>query len=156
VKRFYSEDNSCNIENLLTYLKNIKMDKIDRPKIPVALKFANSRVQKLLEERELSKEDFLKKYDNNEELYNIIHNSKVGNIEITKISDNPGYLSVNDTVSGFTAGFGEGMSCFIDCISSYYYTSTVQKIDWENKIFYTLNSKYSFKFNEFNSQDKET
>lgn len=153
IKGFYSEDDSCTIDNITKYL-NENMGKIDRPEIPVALVFTHPRFKKILELRKLSKEEFLKDHPDEEDIYDAIYNSKTGFITITKISDNPGYLSNNETVSGYTAGFGEGMSCFIDCISNYYYTSTIQKIDWENNIFYTLNSKYSFEFNESDIEGK--
>lgn len=92
----------------------------------------------------MSKEDFIKKYGDSP-LYEIIRNSKMGDIEIEKVVDSP----LDEVkMKGITPGFSEGMSCYIEDNDRYYYTSTIQSIDWENNIFHTLNSDYKFKFNE--------
>lgn len=87
----------------------------------------------------MSKEEFLEKVENNEELYNQIQNSKSGYITIEKD---------HDIHRGYTAMFGEGLPCYLSSVSEWYITSNVQKIDWENKTFDTLNSTYKFKFQE--------
>lgn len=83
----------------------------------------------------------------------LVKNSKVGKISIRKISKNPGYLDKNGQFSGITANFGEGMGVYISDTTEWFTTSTIQKIDWENHRFYTLNSTYEFQFNEI---DEET
>jgi len=146
IKGFYSEDNSYTINNIFKYCIS-NMNKIHNIEIPLVLSTFDDRLANILEIKKLSKEEFLSKYPD-ENIYNDLQNSKEGHIKITKISDNPGYLSEGNTKEGYTPAFGEGISCYMNCDDSYYYTSVVKKIDWENKIFYTLNSKYSFEFNE--------
>lgn len=158
IRGFYSEDNSCTIEKILEYCTNTMepLPKKEMPKNP--LDGIDTRTMQIMAIKDLSKEEFLEKYQD-EELYNDIHNSKSGHIKITKVSDNPGYLGKGGTREGFTPAFGEGISCYISCLTEYYYTSIITKIDWENNVFYTLNSKYSFEFNESTdseSKDKET
>ena len=156
IKGFYSEDNSCTTNNIFKYCIN-NMDKIDNIKIPVEISTFDDRLSNILELKKLSKDEFLSKY-HDEGIYNDLQNSREGHIKITKISDNSGYMAPGDTKEGYTPAFGEGLSCYMDCGETYYYTSIIKKIDWENKIFYTLNSKYSFEFDESNttSQSKET
>ena len=106
----------------------------------------HSLMMKIMEVRQMSEEDFVKKYGKDYMfLYEAINKSKMGDIEIEKVVDNP-----LDTVKmkGITPGFGEGISCYMEDNDTYYYTSTVQSIDWENNVFHTLNSEYKFKFNE--------
>ena len=94
----------------------------------------------------MSKDDFIKKYEKSTlPIYEAIKKSKMGDIEIEKVVDTP-----LDAVKmkGITPGFGEGISCYMEDNDTYYYTSTVQSIDWENNVFHTLNSEYKFKFNE--------
>ena len=96
-----------------------------------------------------TKEEFIKQ-NGEDKLYiwELLQNAKEGDISITKISANVGYLGKNDTERGFTPAFGEGLSCYIDKPDSYYYTSIIQSIDWENNTFKTINSTYKFKFDE--------
>ncbi|WP_287385708.1 hypothetical protein [Lachnospira sp.] len=152
IKGFYSEDSSFRSDNIFKYCMD-NMNKINKIEIPVEIMTFDDRVNNILELKKLSKEEFLARYPD-ENIYNDLHNSKVGHIKITKISTNPGYLGENESREGFTPGFGEGISCIISNPEYYYYTSIIKQIDWENKIFYTLNSKYSFEFNE--STDSES
>ena len=90
-------------------------------------------------------EDFLK-----------IKNSKSGYICIEKTSKNSGYLSKNQKREGFTPMFSENFSCYIyldDPFEDYYYTSTIEYIDWEKKEFRTRNSTYSFLFKEMSPEE---
>ena len=134
------------------------MSKIDSIKIPVKISTFDDRINNILELKKLSKEEFLSKYPD-EGIFNDLQESKEGHIKITKISDNSGYLKNGDVREGYTPAFGEGLSCYMDCGETYYFTSTIREIDWKNKIFYTLNSKYSFEFDESTypeSSNKET
>ena len=146
IKGFYSEDSSCTIDNVINYFADIM--KIQRDQIPMKLIDFSDRVKLLQKLRTMSKEEFLEVYPNDEQLYDNIQNSKVGYIKITKSTDNPGYLISGEFREGYTPAFGEGLSCFIDGVDEYYYTSTIQSIDWEEKKFYTLNSIYEFEFVE--------
>lgn len=146
VKGFYSEDLSCTTDNIINYF--VDTMKIQRDQIPMKLIGFGDRVRLLEKLRTMSKEEFLEAYPNDEQLYNDIQNSKVGHIKITKSTDNPGYITSGESREGYTPAFGEGLSCFIDGVNEYYYTSTIQSIDWEEKKFYTLNSIYEFEFVE--------
>lgn len=73
---------------------------------------------------------------------------KSGQITITKISDNEGYLREGQSEWGRTKLFVEGASCYIDQNDRWYRTSVIQKINWENNTFETLNSTYKFKLIE--------
>ena len=155
IKGFYSEDKSCNINTIIDYFKDIM--KIPQDKIPLMLIDFSSRVDLLLKLKEMSKEEFLEKYPDSEDIYDSIHNSKTGYIKITKESSNPGYISEGSIKEGFTPAFGEGISCFIENDEEYYYTSTIKSIDWEEKKFHTLNSTYKFEFYESTrGESKET
>ena len=100
-----------------------------------------------MEVRQMSKEDFIKKYGKDTIfMYEAIHKSKMGDIEIDKVLNSP--LDTEVKMKGITPGFGEGISCYMEDNDIYYYTSTIQSIDWENNVFHTLNSEYKFKFNE--------
>lgn len=157
IKGFYSEDSSYQINNIFKYCFN-NMNKIHNIEIPLVISTFDDRFKNIVELKKLSKEEFLSKYPD-EGIYNDLQDSKEGHIKITKISDNSGYLENGDSREGYTPAFGEGLSCYMDCGGNYYYTSVIREIDWENKIFYTLNSKYSFEFDESTnseSTDKET
>ena len=94
---------------------------------------------------EMKYEDFLK-----------IKNSKWGKIFIQKISENCGYLRNGEARDGFTPLFSEGFSCYVyldDPFENYYYTSTIDSIDWENRLFKTKNSTYSFSFVEMSPEE---
>lgn len=82
-----------------------------------------------------------KKYNLTEEQFNAFKNSKEGFIGIRKIKPEKGR-----TQKGFTVAFGEGISCYLENPETWYQTSTVTKIDWDKKIFTTLNSTYTFEF----------
>lgn len=111
------------------------------------------RVYKLLKlkitpENELDED--LVKYSN---ILDEIKKSKSGWIKIKKISDNGGYLTKNESESGWFAVFAKGMSLYIGDGSHYYYTSNIVDIDWDKKLFLTLNSIYSFEITEYDAKD---
>ena len=103
---------------------------------------------KLTPENELDED--LTKYSN---ILDEVKKSKSGWIEIKKISDNGGYLTKNESESGWFAVFAKGMSLYIGDGSHYYYTSNIVDIDWDNKLFLTLNSIYSFEITEYDAKD---
>lgn len=105
--------------------------------------WCNPTIQKILKLRSEDSEDVEIK-----EILENIKNSKVGFIEISKESPNPGYFLQNEGISGVTAAFGEGIACWISGNKDLFYTSTIDKIDWDNGKFYTQNSVYKFTFNE--------
>ena len=77
-----------------------------------------------------------------------IRESKCGEIEVTKLSENLGNIQKGDTYRGFTPAFGEGVAVYISNPREWFRSSTVQSIDWDKGTFKTLNSTYSFKFKE--------
>ena len=103
---------------------------------------------KITPENELDED--LVKYSN---ILDEIKKSKSGWIKIKKISDNGGYLTKNESESGWFAVFAKGMSLYIGNGSHYYYTSNIVDIDWDKKLFLTLNSIYSFEITEYNAKD---
>lgn len=103
---------------------------------------------KLTPENELDED--LVKYSN---ILDEIKKSKSGWIKIKKISDNGGYLTKNESESGWFAVFAKGMSLYIGDGSHYYYTSNIVDIDWDKKLFLTLNSIYSFEITEYDAKD---
>ena len=103
---------------------------------------------KITPENELNED--LAKYSN---ILDEIKKSKSGWIKIKKISDNGGYLTKNESESGWFAVFAKGMSLYIGDGSHYYYTSNIVDIDWDKKLFLTLNSIYSFEITEYDAKD---
>ena len=103
---------------------------------------------KIIPENELDED--LVKYSN---ILDEIKKSKSGWIKIKKISDNGGYLTKNESESGWFAVFAKGMSLYIGDGSHYYYTSNIVDIDWDKKLFLTLNSIYSFEITEYDAKD---
>lgn len=103
---------------------------------------------KLTPENELNED--LTKYSN---ILDEVKKSKSGWIKIKKISDNGGYLTKNESESGWFAVFAKGMSLYIGDGSHYYYTSNIVDIDWDKKLFLTLNSIYSFEITEYDAKD---
>ena len=103
---------------------------------------------KITPENELDED--LVKYSN---ILDEIKKSKSGWIKIKKISDNGGYLTKNESESGWFAVFAKGMSLYIGDGSHYYYTSNIVDIDWDKKLFLTLNSIYSFEITEYDAKD---
>ena len=95
--------------------------------------------------KSLTKEEFLKYPDATEDIYSALKNSKEGWIEIWKED-----ASIHK--SGHTDAFGEGISCYLYRISSWYHTSIIQKINWTEGYFDTLNSRYYFNFKESNDE----
>lgn len=78
----------------------------------------------------------------------VIQESKCGEIEVTKLSENLGNIQKGDTYKGFTPAFGEGVAVYISNPREWFRSSTIQSIDWDKGTFKTLNSTYSFKFKE--------
>lgn len=82
----------------------------------------------------------------------LMEHAKKGFITITKVSgtNNTKYDS-GHTEHGITSQFGEGLPLHISSEDRWFSTSNVVEIDWENKRFTTINSIYSFTFNESSS-----
>lgn len=99
-------------------------------------------VKTILFNRVVGKERFLKIYPDQKKLYDTISNSKLGIIKIEKVGD------PNNKHWGFTAGFGEGIRCYMSNEYEWFTTSIIQKIDWDKKEFQTMNSVYKFEFDE--------
>ena len=91
--------------------------------------------------KQMPKEEFLKLDGLTEQIYEDLHKAKEGFITVTRERD-----GVHQ--KGYTYAFGEGISCRIDNLSTWWITSVVQKINWEEGYFDTLNSRYHFKFIE--------
>ena len=106
-------------------------------------------------ERKEKAYQYLKKYGTStlKNCIDEIKKSKSGWIKIKKISDNGGYLTKNESESGWFAVFAKGMSLYIGNVSHYYYTSNIVDIDWDKKLFLTLNSIYSFEITEYDAKD---
>lgn len=81
-----------------------------------------------------------------------IKNSKSGWIKIKKISDNAGYLNMGESMFGWFAIFAKGLSLYMGDDSHFYYTSNIVDIDWDKKLFLTLNSIYSFEITEYDAK----
>lgn len=107
-----------------------------------------NRMKTISELKAMSKEEFLTLPNMTEEIYNALQNSKEGWISISRVSDRAGD-------HGYTWAFGEGISCHISNPSTWYTTSIIQSIDWENKTFKTLNSVYNFEFKDIETLEKE-
>lgn len=95
----------------------------------------------------LSKEEFLKLPEATEELYIALQNSKEGFIKVVRERDQM-------PQKGYTLAFGEGLSCKMSMPSYWWMTSVIQKINWEEGYFDTLNSRYKFEFTE-NKKNEE-
>ena len=103
-----------------------------------------------------TKEEFIEENGENlVHLWEALQKSKSGDIWITKISSNLGYLNKGDSERGWTPAFGEGISLYIDSIDRYYYTSVIESINWEDHTFKTRNSTYKFAFYEHKNQETE-
>ena len=98
----------------------------------------------------LAVREYLDEIEMSESTREEIKNSKVGDITVTKISKNDGYVKEGESAWGVTAAFGEGLSVYIASANSWFCTSTIRKIDWDKKEFTTRNSVYSFTFKETN------
>lgn len=90
--------------------------------------------------------EFLKDKDNLSESEQQFLNTKAGYIVIQKISDNPGFVRKDEKIVGYTENFGEGIALFIEDFDRWFHTSVITKINEDT--FETLNSVYSYKFNE--------
>lgn len=97
--------------------------------------------------KQMSKEEFMQQNGATEELYKALQNSKEGYITIWKKDK-----SVME--HGYTQAFGEGIGVRMDNTSSWYKTSVIKYINWDQEYFDTLNSRYYFKFKEY-GDDKE-
>lgn len=101
--------------------------------------------------KQMPKEVFLALPEATEQLYNDLHNAKEGFIYVERERDGL-------KRKGHTWAFGEGVSCRMDTIDYWWCTSVVQKINWKEGYFDTLNSRYKFKFieDEKNEENKES
>ena len=90
--------------------------------------------------------DSLRDKGNLSELEQQFLNTKAGYIVIQKISDNPGFVRKDEKIVGYTENFGEGIALFIEDFGRWFHTSVITKINEDT--FETLNSVYSYKFNE--------
>lgn len=90
----------------------------------------------------------------NKRLQKSIHNSKSGYLKIKKISNNTGFLNYNEEFEGYTIMFGKNVVVYLINSNNYYHTSIIKEIDWKKKIFKTLNSDYSFEFEEIEDLNK--
>ena len=106
----------------------------------------NTEAENLLtgirELKKLSKEDFFKVHGATEKLYEQVKNSKAGWISIKRQSD-----GVSE--KGMVEAFGEGLSCVVLNPNSWWATSNIESIDWENHTFKTKNSIYDFEFKPY-------
>lgn len=89
----------------------------------------------------MPKEEFLKLSGMTEEIYEALHKAKEGFIHVVRERDKM-------PQKGYTYAFGEGISCRMDNLSTWWCTSVIQKINWEEGYFDTLNSRYYFEFKE--------
>lgn len=78
--------------------------------------------------------------------------AKTGIISIKKVS---GKIDNEYSITGICKYFIEGVGCYVISPTTYYHTSVVTKIDWENNLFYTLNSTYKFNFIEDESTSNQ-
>lgn len=103
--------------------------------------YLDKNIQQWYRLKAMSLEDFAaqSRLPDAAEVYNALQKAVPGYIKITK--DGTG-----DVNYGFTPGFGEGVSCYMATPTQWYSTSVIQKINWEEKYFITLNSKYWFEF----------
>ena len=99
--------------------------------------------------KQMTKENFLKYPDATESIYLALQNSKEGQIEIWKEDK-----SVHE--QGHTDAFGEGISCYLYTIDKWYITSVIRKINWDEKYFDTMNSRYYFNFKEYDSEGENS
>ena len=111
-----------------------------------------TRVYELLKLK-LTSENELENLVKDPKLIEGIKNSKSGWIKIKKISDNVGYLSEGESMFGWFAIFAKGLSLYMGDDSHFYYTSNIVDIDWDKKLFLTLNSIYSFEITEYDAKD---
>ena len=98
--------------------------------------------------KKLPKEEFLALPDMTEDIYEALQNSKEGWIKISRTTDGAGD-------QGLTSAFGEGISCKLSNPHTWYVTSVIQSIDWENHTFKTLNSTYNFEFKDTETLERE-
>lgn len=96
---------------------------------------------------ELSKDEFVADFgDEHLDIYLALKNSKMGWIEVEKISKNGGYYETGAQHMGFTLAFAEGIGCYMTHGDRWFTTSIILKIDWDKGEFTTLNSVYKFRF----------
>lgn len=98
--------------------------------------------------KQMPKEEFLKLNGLTEQIYEDLHKAKEGFIHVRRERDGLTY-------KGHTWAFGEGVSCRMDMIDHWWCTSVVQKINWEEGYFDTLNSRYYFEFTEDKKENEE-
>ena len=98
--------------------------------------------------KELSKEDFMKLDGASEQLYNNLQKAKSGFIRVEKISKNKGAIATGDVYEGHTDTFGEGVSLIIGDRFYTFKSSVIVKINETKNTFKTLNSTYTYQFQE--------
>lgn len=104
----------------------------------------DSKIERLMVLRHLSKEEFLEQIGNDDEaikMYEDIHNAKFGIIHVE-------HSQTHRKHYGITVAFGEGISCYMSNEDFWFCTSIIKNIDWENNEFSTQNSVYLFEFEE--------
>lgn len=109
--------------------------------------WGDSFIKASLKYRTMHLRDFVKE-GGTPELHQLIKDSKVGYIKITKISSNDGYLSEGGSKEGATAAFGENLGLYIAGVGQWYRTSVIRHIYWDKGEFTTINSRYKFEFKE--------
>lgn len=117
---------------------------MERPAIAL-----DKRAQTIGEMKKLPKEEFLQYPGMTEDIYDALQNAQSGFIKIK-------HADTNICNEGHTEAFGEGLSCYMYTISRWYMTSTIQKINWEEKYFDTLNSRYYFDFIPYENEEQQT
>jgi len=107
---------------------------------------------KLLALKTRSDEDLMSACNNDEKVFQAIRNGKCGLMKVIKISDNPG-IEKGKEHYGVATCFAENIGLFLSSEDAWFHTSTVQEIDWSNNQFKTLNSVYSFDFEELDDTE---
>ena len=88
--------------------------------------------------------DFIRKYDN--DLYHAICNAKKGRLVIRIIEGGNEYMKVEQSKSGSTRAFAEGLPLVIEYPNGSYQSTIIRTIDWEAGTFRTKCSTYHFHF----------
>lgn len=78
----------------------------------------------------------------------IKEHAKKGYIKVTKLEGNESNYKLGTMHEGYTENFTEGVGVHMQTNDRWFHTSIIKSIDWEAKTFKTLNSTYSFEFNE--------
>ena len=76
-----------------------------------------------------------------EQIFESFLEAKEGYMRIQKLFPN-----MDEPKQGWTYCFAAGLPLHLDSMSYWYSTSNIKSIDWDSRVFETLNSKYSFEF----------